>query len=156
MQTSPYAYIKGWCKCEIRILYVYTVLDNLFFSGHIELDHLFNLWDYDTLYSELMQFLCGSGAKWSRRIVGYCAASFVCHVQKRNTSQVGGETKQVTHLKDCIHNSSPFVVDIHDTDLNHEDLHGKWSKGTKNYSPGAGTPTWGYKFADLFRTHNSL
>ncbi len=65
-------------------------------------------------------------------------------------------SKQVTHLKDCIHNSSPFVVDIHDTDLNHEDLHGKWSKGTKNYSPGAGTPTWGYKFADLFRTHNSL
>ncbi|CAM6017772.1 unnamed protein product [Sphagnum balticum] len=34
-------------------------------------------------------------------------------------------SKPVTHLKDCIHNSSPFVVDIHDTDLNHEDLHGK-------------------------------
>ncbi len=34
-------------------------------------------------------------------------------------------SKQVTHLNDCIHNCSPFVVDIHDTDPNHEDLHGK-------------------------------
>ncbi len=67
-------------------------------------------------------------------------------------------SKQVTHLNDCIHNCSPFVVDIHDTDPNHEDLHGKWSDGPKVQNIIAlvqAHPLEAIKFADLFRTHNS-